>query len=49
MTIDDLINEYFMIETRSQGGNILIKHIMDQSLRTMEFPTKKVAGGRSSH
>ena len=48
MSVDDLINEYCVVGTRSQGGKIPIKNIVGQPLRTMVFMIEKVAGSRSS-
>ena len=49
MSIDDLIDEYCVVRTRSQGGKILIKNIMDRPLRTVAFTIEKVAGSLVSH
>ena len=49
MYVDDLIDEYCTVGKRSQGGNILIKHIVDRSLRTVAFTIEKVVCSRSSH
>ena len=49
MNIDDLINENRVIGTRSQGGKILIKHIMDWPLIMVAFTIDMVAGSKVSH
>ena len=49
MTIDDLIDEYYMIKMRYQGGNISIKNIMDWLLKMMAFTIEKVVGSSASH
>ena len=47
--MDDLIDEYFLVGTHSQGVKIPIKHIVNQPVKTLSFIIKKVAGSRSSH
>ena len=49
MTIDDLIDQYYTLGTRSQGGKIAIKHVMDRPLMTILFTFKKVARSRVFH
>ena len=49
MTIDGLINEHNVIGSRSQGGKIPIKHIMDRALRAIAFTIEKVEGSKDSH
>ena len=49
MFFDDLIDEYCAVEARSQGGNISIKHIVDQPLRIVAFTIEKVVGNRAAH
>ena len=47
--MDDLIDEYFLVGTHSQGGKIPIKHIVDRPLRVVAFSIDKVAGSRLAH
>ena len=49
MIIDDLVDQYCIPRTQTQGGNITIKHVMDHPLRTILFTIEKVAGIRASH
>ena len=49
MTINDLIDQYCTIGTRSSGGKIPIKHVTECPLRTILFTIDKVAGSRDSH
>ena len=49
MFVDDLIDEYYVVGTRSQGGKIPIKHIVDRPLRTVAFMIEKVVGNMASH
>ena len=41
--MDDLIDEYYMVGTHSQGGNIPIKIIEDCPLSNVAFMIEKVA------
>ena len=47
MSMDNLIDEYYVVEARSEGGKIPIKYIVDRPLRTMAFTIEKVAGSKS--
>ena len=49
MTIDGLIDEHNVIGSRSQGGKIPIKHIIDRALRIVAFTIEKVEGSKDSH
>ena len=40
MFMDDLIDEYYVVGTHSQGGKIPIKHIADHPLRFVSFMIK---------
>ena len=37
MSVDDLIDEYYVVGTRSQGGKIPINHIVDRPMTTVAF------------
>ena len=49
MSVNDLIDEYCIVKTRSQGGKIMIKHIVDRPLRNVSFTIENVAGSRVYH
>ena len=49
MSVDGLIGEYCVVVTRSQGGKIPIKDILDQPLRTISFIIEKVAGNKPAY
>ena len=49
MTIYDLMDQYCTIDTFSQSGNIVIKHVMGHPPRTILFTIEKVVCSRASH
>ena len=49
MSIDDIIDEYCVEGTISQGGNIPIKHIVYRPLRNVAFMIDKVVSYMYSH
>ena len=48
MLVEDIMDEYFVVGTRSQGGKNLIKNIVYQPIRTIAFMIEKVASNRVS-
>ena len=49
MTIDDLIYQYCTVGAQSQGGKIVIRHVMDHPLQTISFNIERVVGRRVAH
>ena len=47
--MDDIMDQYFTIGTRSQGGKIPIKHVMDRPLMNVLFTIEKVVSSRISY
>ena len=45
----ELIDEYCSVGNHSQRGKIPIKHIVDRTLRTIDFMIEKVEGNMPSH